>query len=204
MSQDKKKITADDIIYNDDRLSRIKMATEIYEVGMKCTDYIIAMGEDRYPYIDIPELSLECISRALLKIENEELSSRLKEILTSQSIYLYQNLKDIYDDLDKLRNKVILSRFDHHKISNQMVIELNEISGMYTKFKKNYINQYSYTEQFHNILEGYAMLYLRARPRSNTLEDIKKCIKTLYCNIREICSDIIKEIVIIEDVERRF
>lgn len=136
MSQDKKKITADDIIYNDDRLSRIKMATEIYEVGMKCTDYIIAMGEDRYPYIDIPELSLECISRALLKIENEELSSRLKEILTSQSIYLYQNLKDIYDDLDKLRNKVILSRFDHHKISNQMVIELNEISGMYTKFKK--------------------------------------------------------------------
>ena len=37
MSQDKKKITADDIIYNDDRLKRIDMATKVYELGMKCT-----------------------------------------------------------------------------------------------------------------------------------------------------------------------
>lgn len=204
MSQDKKKITADDIIYNDDRLKRIDMATKVYELGMKCTEYIIAMGEDKYSYIDVPELSLECINRALLTIENEELSNRMKEILENQYMYLYQNLKDIHDDLHELRNKVILSRFDYHKISNQMVIELNEIYGMYTKFKKSYTNQYSYTEQFHNILEGYAMLYCIVRPRSENLEDIKKCIKTLYCNIREICSDIIKEIVIIEDVERRF
>ena len=202
MSQDKKKITADDIIYNDDRLKRIDMATKVYELGMKCTEYIIAMGEDKYSYIDVPELSLECINRALLTIENEELSNRMKEILEDQYMYLYQNLKDIHDDLGELRNKVILSRFDYHDISNRMVIELNEIYGIYTKYE--HTNQFSYTEQFHNILEGYVMLYLRTRPRSNTLEDIKKCIKTLYCNIREICSDIIKEIVIIEDVERKF
>lgn len=202
MSQDKKKITADDIIYNDDRLKRIDMATKVYELGMKCTEYIIAMGEGKYSYIDIPELSLECISRALLTIENEELSNRMKEILENQYMYLYQDLKDIHDDLGELRNKVILSRFDYHEISNRMVIELNEIYGIYTKYE--HTNQFSYTEQFHNILKGYVMLYRRARPRSDTLEDIKKCIKTLYCNIREICSDIIKEIVIIEDVERRF
>ena len=202
MSQDKKKITADDIIYNDDRLSRIKMATKVYELGMKCTEYIIAMGEGKYSYIDVPELSLECISRALLTIENEELSNRMKEILENQYMYLYQDLKDIHDDLGELRNKVILSRFDYHEISNRMVIELNEIYGIYTKYE--HTNQFSYTEQFHNILKGYVMLYRRARPRSDTLEDIKKCIKTLYCNLREICSDIIKEIVIIEDVERRF
>lgn len=199
MSQDKKKITADDIIYNDDRLKRIDMATKVYELGMKCTEYIIAMGEDKYSYIDVPELSLECIGRALLTIENEELSNRMKEILENQYMYLYQNLKDIHDDLDELRYKVILSRFDYNEISNRMAIELNEIYGIYTKYK--HTNQFSYTEQFHNILEGYVMLYRRARPRSNTLEDIKKCIKTLYCNIRGICSDIIKEIVIIEDVE---
>ena len=199
MSQDKKKITADDIIYNDDRLKRIDMATKVYELGMKCTEYIIAMGEDKYSYIDVPELSLECIGRALLTIENEELSNRMKEILENQYMYLYQNLKDIHDDLDELRYKVILSRFDYNEISNRMAIELNEIYGIYTKYKR--ANQFSYTEQFHNILEGYVMLYRRARPRSNTLEDIKKCIKTLYCNIRGICSDIIKEIVIIEDVE---
>ena len=117
-------------------------------------------------------------------------------------MYLYQDLKDIHDDLGELRNKVILSRFDYHEISNRMVIELNEIYGIYTKYE--HTNQFSYTEQFHNILKGYVMLYRRARPRSDTLEDIKKCIKTLYCNLREICSDIIKEIVIIEDVERRF
>lgn len=204
MSQDKKKITADDIIYNDDRLKRIDMATKVYELGMKCTEYIIAMGEDKYSYIDVPELSLECIGRALLTIENEELSNRMKEILENQYMYLYQNLKDIHDDLGELRNKVILSRFDYHEISNRMVIELNEIYGIYTKYYYKHTNQFSYTEQFHNILKGYVMLYRRARPRSNTLEDIKKCIKTLYCNIREICSDIIKEIVIIEDVERRF
>ena len=202
MSQDKKKITADDIIYNDDRLNRIKMATKVYELGMKCTEYIIAMGEGKYSYIDVPELSLECISRALLTIENEELSNRMKEILENQYMYLYQDLKDIHDDLGELRNKVILSRFDYHEISNRMVIELNEIYGIYTKYE--HTNQFSYTEQFHNILKGYVMLYRRARPRSDTLEDIKKCIKTLYCNLREICSDIIKEIVIIEDVERRF
>lgn len=202
MSQDKKKITADDIIYNDDRLKRIDMATKVYELGMKCTEYIIAMGEDKYSYIDVPKLSLECISRALLTIENEELSNRMKEILENQYMYLYQDLKDIHDDLGELRNKVILSRFDYHEISNRMVIELNEIYGIYTKYENT--NQFSYTEQFHNILKGYVMLYRRARPRSDTLEDIKKCIKTLYCNIREICSDIIKEIVIIEDVERRF
>lgn len=199
MSQDKKKITADDIIYNDDRLKRIDMATKVYELGMKCTEYIIAMGEDKYSYIDVPELSLECIGRALLTIENEELSNRMKEILENQYMYLYQNLKDIHDDLDELRYKVILSRFDYNEISNRMAIELNEIYGIYTKYK--HTNQFSYTEQFHNILEGYVMLYRRAKPRSNTLEDIKKCIKTLYCNIRGICSDIIKEIVIIEDVE---
>lgn len=199
MSQDKKKITADDIIYNDDRLKRIDMATKVYELGMKCTEYIIAMGEDKYSYIDVPELSLECIGRALLTIENEELSNRMKEILENQYMYLYQNLKDIHDDLDELRYKVILSRFDYNEICNRMAIELNEIYGIYTKYK--HTNQFSYTEQFHNILEGYVMLYRRARPRSNTLEDIKKCIKTLYCNIRGICSDIIKEIVIIEDVE---
>ena len=199
MSQDKKKITADDIIYNDDRLKRIDMATKVYELGMKCTEYIIAMGEDKYSYIDVPELSLECIGRALLTIENEDLSNRMKEILENQYMYLYQNLKDIHDDLDELRYKVILSRFDYNEISNRMAIELNEIYGIYTKYK--HTNQFSYTEQFHNILEGYVMLYRRARPRSNTLEDIKKCIKTLYCNIRGICSDIIKEIVIIEDVE---
>lgn len=202
MSQDKKKITADDIIYNDDRLKRIDMATKVYELGMKCTEYIIAMGEGKYSYIDVPELSLECISRALLTIENEELSNRMKEILENQYMYLYQDLKDIHDDLGELRNKVILSRFDYHEISNRMVIELNEIYGIYTKYE--HTNQFSYTEQFHNILKGYVMLYRRARPRSDTLEDIKKCIKTLYCNLREICSDIIKEIVIIEDVERRF
>lgn len=202
MSQDKKKITADDIIYNDDRLKRIDMATKVYELGMKCTEYIIAMGEGKYSYIDVPKLSLECISRALLTIENEELSNRMKEILENQYMYLYQSLKDIHDDLGELRNKVILSRFDYHEISNRMVIELNEIYGIYTKYE--HTNQFSYTEQFHNILEGYVMLYRRARPRSENLEDIKKCIKTLYCNIREICSDIIKEIVIIEDVERRF
>lgn len=199
MSQDKKKITADDIIYNDDRLKRIDMATKVYELGMKCTEYIIAMGEGKYSYIDVPELSLECIGRALLTIENEELSNRMKEILENQYMYLYQNLKDIHDDLDELRYKVILSRFDYNEISNRMAIELNEIYGIYTKYK--HTNQFSYTEQFHNILEGYVMLYRRAKPRSNTLEDIKKCIKTLYCNIRGICSDIIKEIVIIEDVE---
>lgn len=202
MSQDKKKITADDIIYNDDRLKRIDMATKVYELGMKCTEYIIAMGEGKYSYIDVPELSLECISRALLTIENEELSNRMKEILENQYMYLYQDLKDIHDDLGELRNKVILSRFDYHEISNRMVIELNEIYGIYIKYE--HTNQFSYTEQFHNILKGYVMLYRRARPRSDTLEDIKKCIKTLYCNLREICSDIIKEIVIIEDVERRF
>lgn len=202
MSQDKKKITADDIIYNDDRLKRIDMATKVYELGMKCTEYIIAMGEGKYSYIDVPELSLECISRALLTIENEELSNRMKEILENQYMYLYQSLKDIHDDLGELRNKVILSRFDYHEISNRMVIELNEIYGIYTKYE--HTNRFSYTEQFHNILKGYVMLYRRARPRSDTLEDIKKCIKTLYCNLREICSDIIKEIVIIEDVERRF
>lgn len=83
------------------------------------------------------------------------------------------------------------------------MLELNKIYEVYYIYK--IINNYSYAEQIHNILKGYILIYSKIQITDNIRkENVKKCLKTLYGNIREICSDIIKEIVIIEDVNRRF
>lgn len=198
-----KRITAGDIIYNDDRLNRIQLARELYNLGMKCTDYIIQLSEKRYSYNNIPSLSIDYIGKGLAIIENKELSDKMDKILENQSTYLYQSLKDIHDNLKEIRQKLLLSEFAYGDICNQIVGELNKIFGVYCTYKKR--NTYSYNEQLHNILTGYALFHSRIHAIDNIRkENIDKSLKTLYGNIRNICSDIIEEIVIIEDVNRRF